>query len=262
MGGIGLGGKIFDHAEKVGISGHHGGGVLPQFSLQGRKIGAALGVIGDFHQFHIEIAAIGRHGFPVFGMQGGGEQNLLAAGGPRRHQDRFGAGRGAIVHGGIGHVHPGQLTDQGLVFENGLQGSLADFRLVGGIGRVEFAAGNQMIDHRWDKMIIGPGPQEAGVSARRRILLRNPPQLPHKFGFGQRRAKIERALQPHGLGHARKKIIEGIDPDGLQHLPDILIGMGYIAHRLPPGTGLVQTGRSPLLDSVAAASSPAALLGG
>ena len=53
----------------------------------------------------------------VVRMQAAGQHRLLAARDALRHQHGFGAGGGAVVHGGVGDIHAGQQRDLGLELE-------------------------------------------------------------------------------------------------------------------------------------------------
>ena len=146
-------------------------------------------------------------------------------------QHRLGAGRGAVVHGGVGHVHAGQLADQGLELEDRLQGPLADFRLVGGVGGVEFAAGDQLVDHRRDEVVVGAAAEERGVGCRGGIAAGEPAQLPQQVALGQGRAgRCSGRVEADRGGDFAEELLHRGDPDRRQHLADILLGMGNVTH--------------------------------
>ena len=115
------------------------------------------------------ISRIGAEDPPVVRMERLRNQDPRPAGHPGRHHDRFGQGAGPVVEAGVGHFHPRELSDEGLVFEDGLEGSLTDFRLVGRIGREVLGARDQRVDHGGDEMVVRAGAQKVGeVLARRR----------------------------------------------------------------------------------------------
>ena len=93
-------------------------------------------------------------------MQRAGDQDPLAAGQPVGHQDGLGRGHGPVVERGVGDVHAGELADERLVLEDGLQGALADLGLVGRVGRDELGPGAEVVDDRGDEVVVDAGPQE------------------------------------------------------------------------------------------------------
>ena len=65
------------------------------------------------------------------------------------HGHRLSGGGGLIEQRSIGNRQPGQLADQGLKIEQGLQPALGNFSLVGGVGRVPGRVLEHMaLDHR------------------------------------------------------------------------------------------------------------------
>ena len=96
----------------------------------------------------------------------------MSSGDAHSHQHRFRRARGAVVHAGVGHVHAGQFRNHGLEFEDRLQRSLRDLRLIRRITRQEFAALDQRVNDHRAIVAIAAGAQEAGVVGG--ILLRRP----------------------------------------------------------------------------------------
>ena len=72
----------------------------------------------------------------------------------QRHIDSFGDGGRTIIVRCVCHVHAGQVRDHGLVLKDRLQGSLRNFGLVGGVGCVEFAAPQDMVDRGGDIVVV------------------------------------------------------------------------------------------------------------
>jgi hypothetical protein len=72
----------------------------------------------------------------------------VASGDAHGHHDGFGGAGGAVIHGGVGDLHAGELADHGLEFEDGLQGALGDLRLVGSVGGEPLAARDERVDHQ------------------------------------------------------------------------------------------------------------------
>ena len=67
--------------------------------------------------------------------------------GAHRHQHRFRGRRRAVVHGGIGNFHSGQLANQGLKLKNVLQCPLRYLGLIRCIGRKKLGPLYQMVDN-------------------------------------------------------------------------------------------------------------------
>ncbi len=93
-----------------------------------------------------------------------GDHDSVASGDADGHHHRFGSAGRAVVHGSVGDIHAGQLADHGLEFEDGLQRSLRDLRLVRRVGGEELAALDQRINDDRAVMAIGAGAQKAGVA--------------------------------------------------------------------------------------------------
>ena len=87
--------------------------------------------------------------------------------------------------GGIDHLHPGQLGHHTLVFKDGLQGTLASLRLVGGVGGVELPPHLQLGHHAGRKMVVRPRPQKPGVVVGVGIFIGQPSQLGQNFHLGE-----------------------------------------------------------------------------
>jgi hypothetical protein len=64
----------------------------------------------------------------------------------------------------------------------------------------------------------------------------HPAQLLEQFGLGESFGEINRPLQPNSGRNLHEQVVKGLDADRIQHLPDVLLGMGKIAHYItPPG---------------------------
>ena len=68
-----------------------------------------------------------------------------------------------VIKTGVSYVQARQIADQTLVLKYGLQGSLAYFRLVRGIGRIKFRPLNYYRYRTGNVMVICARPQETGV---------------------------------------------------------------------------------------------------
>ena len=121
----------------------------------------------------------------VLGMEVARDENLAAPGLDVRHHGRFRDGGRAVVQGGVGHVHAGQLSDQCLVLEDRLQRPLARFRLIGRVRGVELWLGRHGGDRRGDEAPIHPAAakgQAVGVDA---IAARERRNLGHGLELGE-----------------------------------------------------------------------------
>ena len=79
----------------------------------------------------------------------------LVAGGAPAHGHRLGRRRGLIEHRGVRHWQTGQVAHHGLKIEQGLQTTLRNFRLVGGIGGVPGRVFQHIAQHhRWRDGVV------------------------------------------------------------------------------------------------------------
>lgn len=102
-------------------------------------------------------------------MQPAGEHGAAPARDAVGHQDRLGRPGRAVIHGGIGDLHPGECGHLGLELEQILQRALGDFGLVGSVAGQEFGALDQMVDARRNMVLVGAGTAEERHRARRHI---------------------------------------------------------------------------------------------
>ena len=84
----------------------------------------------------------------------------VASGEAHGHHDGFGGAGGAVVHGGVGDLHAGELADHGLELEDGLQGALGDLRLIGRVGGEPLAARDERIDDHGAVVVVGAGAEK------------------------------------------------------------------------------------------------------
>ena len=146
----------------------------------------------------------------------------------------IGGGGGPVIHRGVGHVHAGELTDHGLILEDGLQQTLAHFRLIGGVGREELLLGRDIFDDGGDVVVIGPcAPENGGVGAvfgghggHRPACL----QLAHAVG------DVQGLPQEHLLRHIPVQIHDVFQPHGPEHLLPLGLGGGDIAAHAQPSS--------------------------
>jgi len=95
----------------------------------------------DDCQFGPAAEAVGADDLDDLGRRGLGDVDGAVLPVPA-HGGGLSGSRGSIVDRGVGGVHAGELANHGLVLKNGLQKSLADFRLVGRVGGDKFFFGD------------------------------------------------------------------------------------------------------------------------
>ncbi len=161
-------------------------------------------------------------------MNGTRHGDFRSVGHPDAQHGRFRHGRSAVIHGGIGDFRPGEMRDHGLVFVNGLQDALADFRLVRRVSRIKFGASDDGIHHRRNEVMISPG---AGKRCARRpvfFALRLHP-LPD-FLLGERGRHAGNFPQAKFLRNIGKQLFDAADADGRLHLRDVFGSVGAVIH--------------------------------
>ncbi|MNC49202.1 hypothetical protein D3C75_983620 [compost metagenome] len=141
----------------------------------------------------------------------------------RRKRRRLRQSRRPVVHAGIGHLHPGELTDIGLEFKNRLKLPLADFRLVRCVRRIKLRTGDQMLDHYRHLVVIEPRPQEGGIPLKISIASGQLLQMLHQCRLAQRPGHRQCPGIFHRVGNIGKQLRHRLRADDLQHLLFILL---------------------------------------
>ncbi|MNW55436.1 hypothetical protein D3C74_330940 [compost metagenome] len=147
------GAQVFYSAEEVRRLHQHGSRVAVNRGGELRLICYAVFVV-YFYNIQAPCTRRGAQHLACFRMYRPGNDQFFAFRRSGRKHRGFREGGRAIVHTGIGDLHAGQLTDIGLEFEDCLQLSLADLRLVRRVCRIEFRAGNDMINDNGDMVVI------------------------------------------------------------------------------------------------------------
>ncbi len=106
------GGQILDHAEEVGGLDDQAADVRTRFRPELLRIEAAVPAESDFLHGQSEVPGQRSDCLPVLGMEGAGDENPAPTGQAPGHEGGFGRGRGAVIKGSVGDVHPGQTADQ------------------------------------------------------------------------------------------------------------------------------------------------------
>ena len=158
-------GHRLQHPEGVGLAQQHTcdrACRIGQRRLQRRQVGAAIGERRQLLEAAATIGDVGTHRLDVVAVDRAADQDALAAGGTDGHQGGLRGRRGAVVMRGRDHRQPGQLGQQRLVLEDGLQGALADLGLVGRVGRVGLAAREDGVHGSRQVVAVHAGAEEAG----------------------------------------------------------------------------------------------------
>ena len=225
--GVRQGSKIAQIAEEIRVL-HHDAG---QAAIQGADQVFRPARIGRRERdLLVGHAQQGARGFGVMRMQAARQQGLAAPRHAMRHQDRFGGRGRAVVHRGVGDLHAGQIGDLGLEFEQDLERSLRDFRLVGRVRGEEFRTLNQMVHRRRHVMLVGAGADEEGNRARRDIFRRQRRKLALDFQLGAAQGQVERPGQQGVARRVGVERVDGGDADARQHVVALLEAERKIAH--------------------------------
>jgi hypothetical protein len=225
--------NVFDDAEVVGRLEDDAGHLVVKRRTERREIHATVGPAGHVHGLDAEFFDVCSNDFTVLGMQAFGDHN---PGLPRHavsHEDGFRSPRRSLVEGGVGDIEPGELTDKGLEFEDGLQRSLADFGLIGRIRTDELPARAQVIDDGGNEVFVGPASEKreaAGTGVARADLLERPDEIHLRQGAGQ----VEVRHEPKALRNGRKETFRPGQAHDLQHLLLVFVAQRQIAHESHP----------------------------
>ena len=228
MGGLRQRGVVGDIAEQVRILDDDAGGLLVDAR---RQVLAAGGHGRAGLQREALEARERRRGVAVMRVEIAGDHRLRAPGDAVRHRHGLGRGRGAVIHGGVGHLHAGQQADLGLELEQVLQRALGDFRLVGRVGGEELAALDQVVHGRRDVVAVAAGPAEEGACARRPVPRGKPREPPLDLEFAGMVRQVHRPGQQRALGHVREQSLHRRRADRPEHLAAVGVGDRQVAHQ-------------------------------
>ena len=159
---------------------------VDELAVEGRRLhDDAGGLVVDRGEDVFRAARVGRrarrsrppamrgqrlHRLAVVRVQAAGEHRLPPPRHAVRHQHRLGGGGRAVVHGGVGDLHAGEVRDLRLELEEILQRALRDLRLVGRVGGQELRALDDVVDRRRHMMAVGAGADEERPVAGRMVL--------------------------------------------------------------------------------------------
>src|SRR5258705_2945719 len=181
----------------------------------------ARGCVGANHLAEVRMDALGdQHDAP-----------------PRRAgcQKRSFRARGrAVVHGGVRDFHPRQLTDHRLVFENSLEGTLRHLWLVRRVGGRELGPGKEGTHRGRNKVVVDPGPEEAGILIRIGVRLGPLREPARDLVLGERRIERQGALDAELGWDRRPERLDVLGADLFQHHAALRLASPDEAHACAP----------------------------
>ena len=133
------------------------------------------------------------------------------------HRHGLGRSRRLVEQRCVGDVEAGQVGDHRLVVQQRFEAALADFRLVGRIGRVPGRIfQNVALDHRRrDRAVVAL----ADERDQHLVLVGGLAQPVERFALGHGRAPGQRHLLPYGRRQRRiDQPVEAAEADDLQHV--------------------------------------------
>ena len=229
---VGEPGEFLDAAEEVGRL-HGDGREIPGVG-EGSRVGYPVRAEGNFAHLDPGGRKVGPHHPAVERVHGARHGHLRPPRDPHGHEQRLGQGGGAVVHGGVGHLHAEQARGERLVFEDGLQRSLAHFGLIGRVRGHELRAGGQEAHRCRDVVIVAARADEHlvlgchGHAAGQ--LVDVAVELPLGQGLRQNHGPAAAALR----WDAGEELVEGPGAHRLQHFRNILGGVRKVAHVAHP----------------------------
>ena len=129
------------------------------------------------------MPACGLDGFDPVRVKGTVEEDFWLTGNAGSDEGCFHATGGAVVHGGIGKVHAGEVCGECLELKEGLESSLGDFALVGSVRGQEFGPLDEVIDKGWDVVAVRACAKEEGGFTSGCVLTRHFCEFADDVGF-------------------------------------------------------------------------------
>src|SRR6267143_588221 len=123
---------------------------------------ARLAVVLDFPNRDARSYEVGREDGTAVVAQSPRDEECLAAMQTVSHACSLTEGGRGVVHRGVGAVHPREFADEALILPQRLEETLAEFRLVRSIRRVELRARRDRSHARGDKVVVGAAAEERG----------------------------------------------------------------------------------------------------
>ena len=190
----------------------------------------------DGYDLHLAPAGIRPGDIQIAGIDGIRNQHPAAARGVAGQRAGLCQGAAPVVHGGVGDIHRRQVANHGLVFKDRLQDALAQFRLIRGIGGVEFRTQQQLFHHGGNVMIVGAGAQKAWPVVHGGVPCGELSNVLAQLLFGAGRLQVQVPDQPQSGGDIGEEVVPAMQSHELQHLPDDPGRIGHVSHGcfLPP----------------------------
>ncbi len=191
--------------------------------------------MGDQHHFIPGGFEIGVDDLPVTGVYQVGYGDLIGI--PvlaQRDQSAFRQSRAAVVMGGRGNIHAQKIRDHGLEFVNTLKGSLADFRLVGGVGCGKFRTGHQVGNDGRNMMIVITGPDKTGVAFAGDVFRSKLFHVVVEFPLAHGLRQVQAVFDFDGIRNGFEQVIQRAASGNGQHLLNIFLCVRQITHDIYP----------------------------
>jgi hypothetical protein len=224
--GLGEGLERLDAAEVVRVLHEHGRGLVAD--LGGQR--AAIGRHRHRDDLGADPARVRLEHLPVVRVQRLAHVDLAAPRHAHGHQRCLGGRRGAVVQRGVRDVLTRQLTDHRLELEDRLQRPLADLRLVGGVGGRELPATGQRIDGGRDEVVVGASAEKARDAPRRRVAVRQVPQMRQHGLLPERRTELQLLAHAQRGRNHREQVVKARGAHAREHPLDLVRRMGRVAH--------------------------------
>ena len=161
-------------------------------------------------------SGVGGHDFAVARVHRVQDGDGGAAGDTAGHQRGLCQRGGAVIHACVGDLHAGQKAHHGLEVVGGLEGALADLRLVGGVGGEQLASGDDGAHDAGDEVPVGAAAEEAGVVARDQVLLGDGGELLLKLHLGEGWWQVQGGVSKFGWDVV-EELVNGRRADGPEH---------------------------------------------
>ena len=218
-------------AVEVRLLDIEGGHIVAKHLTQGVGVGSAV-LHGHNAHFVTCAVAVGADGIDRVGMGGGGHQRYTALT-VTAHGGGLCGGGSAVIDGGVGHIHARQLTDHGLILKDGLQHTLAHFRLIGRIGGEELLLVGNELHNTGDVVVISAGASEHG--GEHAVLCRHGGYGAVDLALAHAGGDVRPAVQIHLLRHIPVQITEILQAQSAEHfLPLLGCGGNIASHITPP----------------------------
>ncbi len=186
--------------------------------------------MGDLDDLEPEAGRVRLHDLPHLRVQRLRENDLRAVrDGVLGDEAGVGGHRRAVVPGRVGHVHPGQLADDGLVLEDRLQHALAHLGLVRRVRGQELAAREDDVDDRGDVVVVDPCAEERELGACVDVPCRELLDVAHELGLPERGRDVELAVEADAGRHLLEELVDRGDADRREHLLAVGVGEREVA---------------------------------